>query len=120
MDAIAGTHLGVYPSYYEPWGYTPLENAAMGVASVTTDVSGFGQFIKDKLDEKAPGIFVLNRFHKNDDATTRSLFKILFNYAHLSHEERVDNKLNAKQVAELADWRILIKNYIHAHNLALK
>jgi glycogen(starch) synthase len=48
-DVIAGCHLAVFPSYYEPWGYTPLESAALGVPTITTDLAGFGRFIKEKL-----------------------------------------------------------------------
>lgn len=120
MDALAGTHLGIYPSYYEPWGYTPLENAGMGVASITTDLAGFGRFIKDKTDEKDPGIWVLPRHHKPDEDVIQKLFELMYMYAKFSHEERVKNKLNAKNAAESADWKILIKNYIEAYNLALK
>ena len=47
-DAIIGSHLGVFPSYYEPWGYTPLESAALGVPSLTTDCGGFGRFLQEK------------------------------------------------------------------------
>lgn len=120
LDAIAGTHLGVYPSYYEPWGYTPLENAGLGVASVTTDLAGFGRFIKNKTEKKDPGVFVLQRFKKTDPEVVEHLFKLVDHYVHLTHEERVDNKLHAKDLAELADWEILIENYIKAHNLALE
>jgi glycogen(starch) synthase len=47
-DAIIGCHFGIFPSYYEPWGYTPLETAALGVSSLTTDLSGFGKYILKK------------------------------------------------------------------------
>ncbi len=120
MDALSGTHLGIYPSYYEPWGYTPLENAGMGVASATTDLAGFGRFIQDKTNKESPGIWVIPRFQKSDDEVIKKLFDLMYMYAKFSHEERVENKLHAKQTAELADWKILIKNYIEAHNLALK
>ena len=120
MDALAGTHLGIYPSYYEPWGYTPLENAGMGVASITTDLAGFGRFIKDKTSKQHPGIWVLERYHKNEHEVVEQLFNLMYMYAKFTHEERVENKLNAKEAAESADWKILIKNYIEAHNLALK
>jgi len=120
MDALAGTHLGIYPSYYEPWGYTPLENAGMGVASITTDLAGFGRFIKDKTFEKDPGIWVLPRYHKKEEEVVQNLFGLMYNYVKFSHEDRVENKLHAKATAEYADWEILVKNYIEAHNLAFK
>jgi glycogen synthase len=118
-DAIAGTHLGVFPSYYEPWGYTPLEGAAMGVCSLTTDLAGFGRFIKPKLPEKNPGIYVLDRYQKSEDDIVDRFYTILKDYTDLSHADRVERKINAKNLAMLADWKFLIKNYIEAHNIAI-
>src|SRR3989338_9750564 len=43
-ESMQGSHLGIFPSYYEPWGYTPLEAGALGVSSVTTDLAGFGRY----------------------------------------------------------------------------
>jgi glycogen(starch) synthase len=39
-EFVRGCHLGVFPSYYEPWGYTPAECTVMGIPSVTTNLSG--------------------------------------------------------------------------------
>ncbi len=119
-EAIAGTHFAIFPSYYEPWGYTPLEAAAMGVPSLTTDLAGFGRFIKPKLLPEHPGIFVLERYRKSDEEIVNSLADILYRFSQLDHSERVENKINAKQLSQLADWKHLIKNYIRAHNLALE
>lgn len=120
-DTIAGCHLGVFPSYYEPWGYTPLESAALGVASVTTDLAGFGRFI-DKYQKKGKkeGIFVLKRMNKSEEEIVDNQAEILYNYAKFSHAERVENKTIAKNKATLADWGVLINNYIEANNLAIK
>ena len=48
-NAMMACHVGVFPSYYEPWGYTPLEAAALGCQSITTDLAGYGKFMKPKL-----------------------------------------------------------------------
>ena len=122
-DAIAGSHLGVFPSYYEPWGYTPLETAALGVSAITTNLAGFGRFINKQIPDrksKTRGIFVLDRFSKSDDFVVENLFKIFYNFCHLSHEDRVKNKMVAKLLANKADWKNFIVNYIQAHNLALQ
>jgi glycogen(starch) synthase len=119
-DALAGTHFAIFPSSYEPWGYTPLEAAAMGVPTVTTDLAGFGRFIKPQLLPQHSGIYVLDRFKKSHDQIVDGLFKILVEYVSLDHTERVQHKINAKQLSKLADWRHMIKNYIKAHNLALE
>ena len=46
-DFVRGTHLGVFPSYYEPWGYTPAECTVMGVPSITSNLSGFGNYMEE-------------------------------------------------------------------------
>lgn len=117
-DTITGCHLGVFPSYYEPWGYTPLETAALGVASLTTDFGGFGRFILSK--GVTDGVFVLKRFNRPEPEMMKEFVDILFNYSMFDRKQRVEQKLAAKKVSQLADWKILIENYVRAHNLALK
>ena len=50
-DFVRGCHLGVFPSYYEPWGYTPAECTVMGVPSITTNLSGFGCFMDESIED---------------------------------------------------------------------
>jgi len=119
-DAIAGTHLGLFPSYYEPWGYTPLETAAMGVASVTTDLAGFGRFIEPHLEQESPGIRVLHRHNRPWDEVVEDFAKQLFAFAELTHAQRVQNKIAAKKLVALCDWDEFIEHYIEAHNKALE
>ena len=119
-ESITGAHLGVFPSLYEPWGYTPLETAALGVAAVTTDLAGFGQFIQKRVSKKIPGIYVLKRLGRTDDEISNDLSEFMYWFASLSKPERVRNKIEAKKLSELADWGILIENYINAHNLAVQ
>ena len=120
-ESMTGGHLGIFPSCYEPWGYTPLEAAALGVSSVTTDVAGFGRFIeKDVKDKIFPGVFVLHKFKEPRDRTVDYLHEFMFNFANFSKKDRVENKIAAQNIAKLADWRIFVKNYITAHNLSLE
>ena len=118
-DCIMGCHLGVFPSYYEPWGYTPLESAALGVPALTTDLSGFGKFLLDNKKGKK-GIFVLNRFGRPEEEVVEEFTHILLNYVKLHQDERVTEKVTAKETASLADWKKLIVNYFEAHKLALQ
>jgi len=121
-DAIAGCHLGIFPSYYEPWGYTPLESGAVGVPAVTTDLAGFGRFIMEKskhYDDDYQGIYVLNREGRTKEESVNSLFEILKKFSLMEHRERVENKIRAQELAHLADWKHFVKNYVQAHNLAL-
>ncbi|RLE38467.1 hypothetical protein DRJ17_03825 [Candidatus Woesearchaeota archaeon] len=118
-DTIVGCHLGLFPSYYEPWGYTPLESAALGVPSLTTDLGGFGRFlINQKRDGQ--GIYVLKRFKTSEEEIITHFTKILYDFCKLNREDRVREKINAKNTSNLADWRLLIQNYTKAHNLALE
>ena len=120
MEAIQASHLGVFPSYYEPWGYTPLETAAQSVGAVTTDLAGFGRYIKkeSQTEKKTPGIFVLERQNKTQEEITNSLSDFFFQFVKFSDKEREQNKLRAKSLASIADWKILIKEYFKAHEMA--
>ncbi|HZX44820.1 MAG TPA: glycosyltransferase [Candidatus Nanoarchaeia archaeon] len=120
-DAMAGCHLGVFPSYYEPWGYTPLEASALGVPSVTSDLAGFGRFIEGKLKNNLnDGIFVLKRFNRKQEDIERDFTELLYKFIMRDKHSRAANKLNAKELSGLADWKLLIENYIKAHNLAVR
>jgi len=119
QECIQACHLGVFPSFYEPWGYTPLEAAALGVASITTDLSGFGRFCqKIRENKKQPGVFVLERFNKDEEKVVKSLYHLLYNFSQLSRQERVENKIQARKIAAKADWKFFIKNYLAAHKKA--
>ncbi|KAL1416342.1 hypothetical protein MTO96_028065 [Rhipicephalus appendiculatus] len=66
QDFVQGTHLGLFPSYYEPWGYTPAECAFLGVPSITSNLSGFGCYINEKIRNPSTlGIYVVDRRCKN-------------------------------------------------------
>jgi glycogen(starch) synthase len=120
-QVVQGSHLGVFPSYYEPWGYTPLECAANGVLSITSDLAGFGIFIKQNSDQsKNPGIMVLDRDGKSFEEINQKLYEMLWSIVAMSRNERVPKKANAKDLASLADWKILINNYVQSHNMALE
>ena len=120
-ESMQGSHLGVFPSYYEPWGYTPLEAAALGVSSLTTDLSGFGQYICEECElGKYPGVFVLPRFKKSTEEIVSALTDMMSKFAHFSKKERIENKIVAQKIAAAADWKLFIKNYIDAHNKAVE
>ena len=119
-EGIMGCHLGVFPSYYEPWGYTPLETGALGVSSVTTDLAGFGRWIKDFQKKDEPqGIYILDRMGKPDEDVVAQLTKILYDVTKLQGSEKIHRRIEARRMAALADWSLLAANYIKAHNLAI-
>jgi glycogen(starch) synthase len=120
-DFIAGSHFGVFPSFYEPWGYTPLEAGALGVPSVTSDLSGFG-FAVNNLGKpsKLPGSYVLKRTDYDYEKELKDLTSILYKYTTFNKDERLLSRIHANQVAKNYSWKILSKNYFEAHELALK
>ncbi len=120
-DMVTGMHLGVFPSYYEPWGYTPLETAAWGVPAITTDVAGFGQFILDEYGEFArrSAITVLPRRNLSYDAFVDELADAMHWFLTMPRRNRLERKIEAKYMAKRADWSELIKAYVSAAERAL-
>lgn len=115
-EATMPCTLGVFPSYYEPWGYTPLECATMGIPSVTSDLSGFGKFIKD---HDGKGIYVLKMENRSDKQITEDLSEIMYTVSTMPTNELVNMRMQAKELSYMADWKSLINNYIKAYNIAL-
>ncbi len=118
-ESIQAGHLGVFPSYYEPWGYTPLESGALGVPSVTTDLSGFGRYVKEKSADQNPGVYVIPRKDVQYQDTVKELTKVFLDFTHMTKQERIENKIKARSLANFADWKFLGENYIKAHNMAV-
>jgi len=115
-EAIIGAHYGAFPSYYEPWGYTPLETAALGVPTLTTDLGGYGQFIQENLGDKAKGsIEVLQRKGKIYQEEVQGMTKAMHEIYSMTKHERMEKKIKAKEYSNLADWKNLIENYIKAY-----
>lgn len=120
-QSIQASHLGIFPSYYEPWGYTPLETAALGVAAITSNLSGFGKYFNDVLrDKKDPGIYILDLENKNKSEVIKDFVGILYKYTQFRKKERIENKIQAREVAFMADWKNFVEYYIKAHNLAVE
>lgn len=120
-DAITGCHIGAFPSFYEPWGYTPMETAASGVLTVTTELTGFADYIKTQtafnLDNL--GLAILPRQNTTAEATANKLFEILKRMVRLQRAERVQEKLRTRQLASVCDWKKLIENYYTLYDKAL-
>ena len=117
-DAIWGCHLGVFPSSYEPWGYTPMECAAHGVPSITTDVAGFGLYVKKLSTRREPGIYIIKRRNKQDEEVIQQLTDKMHWYATLSKNDRINNKILAEHFVQKLMWKSLVENYIEAHDRA--
>ncbi len=119
-EFVRGCHLGVFPSYYEPWGYTPAECTVMGVPSVTTNLSGFGTFIAAEVPDHARrGIYVVDRRNKDAGSALDELGQDLIDFCALTRRERIQLRNRTERLSELLDWSELGQAYHRAHELAL-
>ena len=117
---VRGCHLGVFPSYYEPWGYTPMECIAMGVPAVTTDLSGFGAYVQKNITEhQDQGVYVLNRRTRSFDDAANELTDQLVRFVQLNRRQRIELRNRVERLGDMFDWSALIVNYNEAHDLAL-
>jgi glycogen(starch) synthase len=118
---VRGCHLGIFPSYYEPWGYTPLECMASGVPSVTSDLSGFGDYILHHLPEHDQyGLHVIERGKRTFDWSANQLMEVMHAFVNQTRRERIMQRNNVENNSSLFDWPNLIKHYEEAYKLALK
>jgi len=117
---VRGCHLGVFPSYYEPWGYTPLECIALGLPTVTTDLSGFGTYVQRHIEQPSEhGIHVLGRAGRSFDSAVNELTVVLYNFVRLTRRERIELRNRAERLSDRFDWMELGKYYRQGHELAL-
>lgn len=120
-DAIVASSAGIFPSYYEPWGYTPVETAANGALSVTTDMAGFGHFLMDKTSEdERKGIKVLRRRNFSDEEAAQNLADMIQEITEYSKTEITERKHNARRLAQMTSWEKLGDNYLEAHKKAVE
>jgi glycogen(starch) synthase len=118
---VRGCHMGIFPSYYEPWGYTPMECVALGLPSVTTDLSGFGAYVQRHIPEKEErGIVVLPRREAGFDASADMLADYLVNFVQLTRRQRIELRNRVERMGELFDWSALARHYDEAHSMALE
>lgn len=116
---VRGCHMGIFPSYYEPWGYTPLECLALGNPTVTTDLSGFGGYAQERIpDALQSGVLVLNRATQSPDESINDLSQFLFRFCELSRRERIALRNRAERLTEKFTWSVLGREYHTAHELA--
>ena len=119
-DFLLGFDLSAFPSYYEPWGYTPMESMAYSVPTITTSLAGFGAWIKDKLDDKNNGAYVIERNDTNDEEVITQLSKIISKFCSLSEGEKMLASMQAKELSNLALWKNLIIHYFDAYSKAME
>lgn len=119
---LPGIDLTVFPSYYEPWGYTPLESIAFGVPTVSTDKAGFGQWILGNTPDTfaADGAHVVTRTDSNYTQARDEIAADILRLSSLSSATLKKYRAAAASTAALADWAHFIKYYDRAFGVALQ
>ena len=119
-DLLIGLDLTVFPSYYEPWGYTPLESLAFKVPTVTTSLAGFGVWVRDYFSGNHPGIEIIERNDANYDAVVGKVMERIVGVAALEERDLNNYRDNAQEVSGIALWKNNVKYYKEAYAAALR
>lgn len=120
-DLLIGLDLTVFPSYYEPWGYTPHESIAFSVPTITTTLSGFGMWMKREGDEKgmSDGAEVVVRDDYNFVEASSDICNRIFEMTTKTAKENDALRAKALERARLADWEHFFEFYEEAYDAAL-
>ena len=122
-DLVLGNDLCIYPSYYEPWGYTPLEAVAFKVPCITTDLAGFGLWVnsvKGKYGEIEDGVKVIHRNDYNYFDVAETIKETVEEYAGFTDAEVKSSRDNAASLSKMALWSNFIKHYYAAYDYSLR
>lgn len=115
-EAITASDLGVFPSFYEPWGYTPVESIAYSTPAITSDLAGFGRYILEKCPNEEKNLQILRRAGKSDEEATLQLIDILKNFLEKSEDEIKLMKKSAKNITKKVTWQKFIKKYFSVYD----
>jgi phosphorylase/glycogen(starch) synthase len=118
-DFLIGFDGSIFPSYYEPWGYTPLESLAFFIPTITTSLSGFGQWVKNLFPTVRDSITVIPRGDDNDSFVVEEIVKSVISVSNKSEREIIKIRFRASEIAQSALWKNLIKFYSDAFSEAL-
>lgn len=122
-DVILGNDLCIYPSYYEPWGYTPLEAVAFKVPCITTDLAGFGLWANSVIGhygEISDGVKVIHRTDYNYSEVADAIKDTVAQYSRMNDEEREKARKAAGTLSKKALWSKFINYYLDAYDFALR
>ena len=122
-DVVLGNDLCIYPSYYEPWGYTPLEAIAFKVPCITTDLAGFGLWansVKGSASEIIDGVKVIHRTDYNYSEVADAIKDTVAMYSNFTDSEVKKARSNAEKLSKKALWNEFIKFYYDAYDMALR
>lgn len=119
-EFVRGCHLGAFPSYYEPWGYTPAECTVMGIPSISTNLSGFGCFMEEHIADPASyGIYILDRRYRSLDESCNQLTSYLYSFCQQTRRQRIIQRNRTERLSDLLDWKYLGRYYTYSRHMAL-
>ena len=119
-DLLIGLDVTVFPSYYEPWGYTPLESIAFHVPTITTSLSGFGVWCREQgIQQIEQGVAVINRTDSNQQEVVDTIAETLHHYLALPAKQKDTARDAALNLAAKADWKHFFPLYRQAYDIAL-
>ena len=121
-DVVLGNDLCIYPSYYEPWGYTPLEAVAFKVPCITTDLAGFGLWANTVFGhegEIADGVKVIHRTDYNYSEVADNIKDTVADFSNMTKKQVDTCRKNAGDLSKKALWKEFIKYYYEAYDIAL-
>ena len=122
-DVVLGNDLCIYPSYYEPWGYTPLEAVAFKVPCITTDLAGFGLWANKEFGHEGQlqdGVRVIHRTDYNYSEVADYIKDTVAEFSTMSKTEVDACRKAAETLSKKALWKEFIKYYYEAYDIALK
>lgn len=121
-DLLIGMDATVYPSYYEPWGYTPLESIAFGIPTITTDLAGFGMWAKKSVSGNNinEGVIVINRTDFNYFDVSNAITSAILTLVQRDSREIEEIKQHCFDLAGKAEWSNFITYYQTAFSIALE
>ena len=119
-DLLIGLDGTAFPSYYEPWGYTPLESLAFKVPTITTNLAGFGKWVNDYYPQKQKAIEVVNRTDSNYGEVVGAIVKNIQNLLDSKDDDFQALRETAGKVSEIALWKNLVQYYIKCYELTLE
>ena len=121
-DVVLGNDLCIYPSYYEPWGYTPLEAVAFKVPCITTDLAGFGLWantVFGKEGQLADGVKVIHRTDYNYSEVADAIKDTVAEFSNMTKKQVDACRKNAEALSKKALWSEFIAYYYEAYDIAL-
>jgi glycogen(starch) synthase len=118
---VRGCNLGVFPSYYEPWGYTPMECVVRGLPAITSDLSGFGAYLMDHFpDHDANGLYVARRRRTSFETTVYQVAGWLHALASMPLRKRIELRNRVERYAQPFDWGNMTRYYRAAQRAAFR